>query len=131
MIKVIYAIIFFVATSVIANEQSDLNKTMKKMGHIYKLAVQSETKQQMQVHLDEFKLLVRESKAFNFKKTVASESLTGLEQVLETVALVEQRLASGELDAARQKLLEVDKLRKKYHELHEPPSFWELLFGNK
>ncbi|PCK32690.1 cytochrome b562 [Pseudoalteromonas piscicida] len=129
MRKIVLIFMLLVSASVTAHESSELNKTMKEMGHTYKLAVKAKTGQEMQDHLQDLAKLVDKSKTFAFKKEVAAESLVGLNKVLDTVASAERSIAEGDVELARQALLEIDELRKQYHELHEPPSIWELLFG--
>ena len=110
------------------SQQVDLEAVMKNMGHSYKQAMEAQQPTIMSHALKDLKELVQEAKRARFSKE-AEQSQQGLDKVLERIASAEQQLAQGQLEAARETLKDIDTLRKKYHELHEPPGFWELLFG--
>ena len=110
------------------SQQVDLEAVMKNMGHSYKQAMEAQQPTIMSHALKDLKELVQEAKRARFSKA-AEQSQQGLDKVLERIASAEQQLAQGQLEAARETLKDIDTLRKKYHELHEPPGFWELLFG--
>ncbi|GAP73540.1 soluble cytochrome b562 [Pseudoalteromonas sp. SW0106-04] len=110
------------------SQQVDLEAVMKNMGHSYKQAMEAQQPTIMSNALKDLKELVQEAKRARFSKE-AEQSQQGLDKVLERIASAEQQLAQGQLEAARETLKDIDTLRKKYHELHEPPGFWELLFG--
>ncbi|MDP4486485.1 cytochrome b562 [Pseudoalteromonas piscicida] len=130
MRKIVFIFVLLFSMSGGAHESSELNKTMKEMGHIYKQAMKAQSAQEMQAHLTELTILVNESKQFQFKQEVSAESVEGLNKVLETITEASQEVDSGRVEKAREMLLKIDELRKQYHKLHEPPSFWELLFGS-
>ena len=110
------------------SQQVDLEAVMKNMGHSYKQAMKAQQPTIMSNALKDLKERVQEAKRARFSKA-AEQSQQGLDKVLERIASAEQQLAQGQLEAARETLKDIDMLRKKYHELHEPPGFWELLFG--
>lgn len=111
-----------------AQTSIDLEAVMKKMGHSYKLAVKAQSSEQMLAALTEFEGYVQQAQQARFNNE-AEKSLKGLEEVLLQLESARQLAATEQLDAAREQLMKIDDLRKEYHELHEPPGFWELLFG--
>lgn len=110
------------------SQQIDLEAVMKNMGHSYKQAMEAQQPTIMSHALKDLKKLVQEAKRARFSKA-PEQSQQGLDKVLERIASAQQQLAQGQFEAARETLKDIDTLRKKYHELHEPPGFWELLFG--
>ncbi|WP_185843467.1 cytochrome b562 [Pseudoalteromonas luteoviolacea] len=126
--KFVFITAFLLSSFAIAKAQ-DLNQVMKKMGHEYKLAIKSQTYNEMSRHIAAFILLVEQAKEQKFTDDKAQESLKGLNLTLELAKQAAILANEKELDAAKLKLKEVDELRIKYHKLHEPPSVWELLFG--
>ena len=114
----------------LAQEGNELNQTMKKMGHQYKLAVKSSSTEELQTALVKMKTLAESSKNFHFKADVAKQSQKGLDKVINTIDSALSDINQGQPDKARARIAKIDELRKHYHELHEPPSFWELLFGS-
>lgn len=102
---------------------------MKKMGLEYKLAIKAQSADVMHKHLGQFVILVEQAKGHQFQQGKKKKSIEGLNLTIaeahKAMALVEK----GQLDDARNVLLKVDSLRSEYHKLHEPPSFWQLLFG--
>ncbi|MCO7190534.1 MULTISPECIES: cytochrome b562 [unclassified Pseudoalteromonas] len=120
--------LFFVQ-SAISSQGQDLNQTMKNMGHAYKQAMEATEAQEINRHLNTMLSLLKQSKLHNFKTDVKAESLQGLEKVVGVINEAQSLLAQQQIQQAKQLLKEVDALRKDYHKLHEPPGFWELLFG--
>ncbi|MCQ8878491.1 cytochrome b562 [Pseudoalteromonas shioyasakiensis] len=114
--------------SVFAVEENNLETTMKNMGLAYKQSVQATQLQEFNLAIDEFITLVEQSKLAGFNKE-AQKSLQGLDKVTAKAKLAKQLANSEGLEAAKKPLKAIDGLRKQYHELHEPPGFWELLFG--
>ncbi|MFC3033841.1 cytochrome b562 [Pseudoalteromonas fenneropenaei] len=110
-------------------QSSDLNAVMKKIGFAYKQIMQAPDIPSAQQGIDEMRGWLSKSREFNFKPSVANESLQGLEKVARELDAVEAALAQQDLDKAKQVAANIDGLRKEYHKLHEPPGFWELLFG--
>jgi len=73
--------------------------------------------------------LIQKSKKANFKADLKEQSIEGLDKVITVLQESKRFVERGEITKAKAKLKKVDVLREKYHELHEPPSVWELLFG--
>ncbi|MCF2856053.1 cytochrome b562 [Pseudoalteromonas sp. SMS1] len=122
-------IVAFLMSGLVYAETQDLNQIMKKMGHEYKLAIKSQSANEMQHHIDEFISLVELAKHQRFGRDQAKKSIKGLNL---TIALAKQAAAlssENTLIAAKEKLKEIEALRVEYHKLHEPPGVWELLFG--
>lgn len=111
-----------------ANQPLDLEANMKNMGLAYKQSVEAVNLEDFNHAIDEFIHLAKRSKTANFNQHKA-ESLQGLDKVITKAQLAKQLANEKSLDAAKGVLKSIDGLRKKYHELHEPPGFWELLFG--
>ncbi len=101
---------------------------MKNMGLAYKQSVQATQLHEFNLAIDEFITLVEQSKVVGFNKEV-QKSLQGLDKVIAKAKLAKQLANSEGVEAAKKPLKAIDGLRKQYHELHEPPGFWELLFG--
>ena len=112
-----------------AAQNVDLEAVMKNIGHQYKLAVKAPDAEQMQSALEQMSELVHEAKIAKFHNE-PQKSLQGLDKVLEQIASAQSFVEQGDTAKAKQALKEIDSLRKQYHELHEPPGFWELLFGS-
>ncbi|ALO44614.1 cytochrome b562 [Pseudoalteromonas phenolica] len=110
-------------------QTSDLSVTMKNIGHAYKKAVRSTDGKEIIIHIDEMIILIQKSKKANFKADLKEQSIEGLDKVITVLQESKRFVERGEITKAKAKLKKVDVLREKYHELHEPPSVWELLFG--
>ncbi|WP_233998372.1 MULTISPECIES: cytochrome b562 [unclassified Pseudoalteromonas] len=122
------AFIGMVSVQASAQQSIDLEAVMKKMGHSYKQAVKAEDQGQMLMALDELQTLVEQAKQARFNKE-PEQSLQGLDKVLEQISLARTLAKNNELAEASVALKSIDSLRKEYHELHEPPGLWQLLFG--
>ncbi|WP_372761559.1 cytochrome b562 [Pseudoalteromonas sp.] len=118
----------FVSTAALATSPVDLEINMKNTGLAYKNAVQATNIDAFNVAINEFIALVEKSKTAKFHKQ-PEQSLQGLDKVLEQAQLAKQVANQQGLAAAKPALKNIDNLRKKYHKLHEPPGFFELLFG--
>jgi len=102
---------------------------MKNTGLAYKQAVQATQLSEFNTAIDEFIKLVKASKKGKFYKK-PEQSLQGLDKVIAQAELAKKAANEQGLSAAKEPLKNIDNLRKKYHELHEPPGFFELLFGS-
>ena len=126
--KVVLSILFFVTSLSSFAKGIDLEANMKNMGLAYKNAVQASELSEFNHAIDEFIQLLEKAKTADFKQH-QSASIEGIDKVIHK-AEDAKRLANKQgILAAKVPLKEIDTLRKKYHELHEPPGFWELLFG--
>jgi soluble cytochrome b562 len=119
----------FVSASVFAAQTSELNETMKKIGLAYKQLVKAQTIETASSAVVDMQMLIEKSRALGFKKDKEVQSLEGLKQVDQQLEFIKTLLAQNELQQAQLAALKIDTLRKEYHKLHEPPGFWELLFG--
>ena len=120
-------ILVFTPTLLVA-EEFDLETNMKNMGLAYKHSVQATQLTEFNQAIDEFIKLVKLSKTATFHKE-AENSFQGLDKVIAKAEKAKKLANSKGLDAAKESLQSIDSLRKQYHKLHEPPGFWELLFG--
>ncbi|WP_024591727.1 MULTISPECIES: cytochrome b562 [unclassified Pseudoalteromonas] len=112
-----------------AQQEVDLEVNMKNTGLAYKQAVQATQLSEFNTAIDEFIKLVKVSKTGKFYKK-HEQSLQGLDKVIAQAELAKKAANEQGLSAAKEPLKNIDNLRKKYHELHEPPGFFELLFGS-
>ncbi|MBH0011755.1 MULTISPECIES: cytochrome b562 [unclassified Pseudoalteromonas] len=112
-----------------AQQEVDLEINMKNTGLAYKQAVQATQLSEFNTAIDEFIKLVKVSKTAKFYKK-PEQSLQGLDKVIAQAELAKKAAIEQGLSAAKEPLKNIDNLRKKYHELHEPPGFFELLFGS-
>ncbi|ALS35023.1 hypothetical protein PTRA_b0564 [Pseudoalteromonas translucida KMM 520] len=127
--KYFYFVFILLTSSVsIASVPVDLEINMKNTGLAYKQAVQATNIEEFNLAINEFISLVEISKTAKFYKE-PEQSLQGLDKVIAQAELAKQAANQQGLSAAKQPLKNIDNLRKKYHELHEPPGFFELLFG--
>jgi len=127
--KYFYFVFILLTSSVsIASVPVDLEINMKNTGLAYKQAVQATNIKEFNLAINEFISLVEISKTAKFYKE-PEQSLQGLDKVIAQAELAKQAANQQGLSAAKQPLKNIDNLRKKYHELHEPPGFFELLFG--
>ena len=120
------AIIFSFSLSA---KTSELSVTMKNIGHAYKNAVRSSDDKEIIRHIDEMISLIEKSKKAHFKADLKEQSLEGLGKVIIVLQQSKSFVEKGDIIKAKAQLKKVDTLREKYHELHEPPSVWDLLFG--
>jgi soluble cytochrome b562 len=110
-------------------KQSDLSVTMKNIGHLYKKTLKAGDNEQKVQHISEMIKLLEKSKKAKFKSGTQEESVQGLNKVISLLTLAQKQILAGKIDESESTLLKIDGLRKQYHKLHEPPSFWELIFG--
>lgn len=128
MKAVLLLIVLLFSQTVAANDVSDLEKTMKSIGLAYKQSVEATQLAEFNSAIDEFIGLIAQGKQAKFYKE-AEKSVQGLDKVLAQAQLAKKVANEQGLEAAKQPLKAIDNLRKKYHKLHEPPGFFELLFG--
>lgn len=119
-------LVFFSAVCVA--EELDLEANMKNMGLAYKNSVRATSLEVFNTSIDEFIHLLEKARTADFKQHKTA-SLEGLDKVIKQANLAKELASKQGLDAAKVPLKSIDDLRKKYHELHEPPGFWQLLFG--
>ena len=119
--KYFYFVFILLTSSVsIASAPVDLEINMKNTGLAYKQAVQATNIDEFNLAINEFISLVEISKTAKFYKE-PEQSLQGLDKVIAQAELAKQAANLQGLSAAKQPLKNIDNLRKKYHELHEPP----------
>jgi soluble cytochrome b562 len=123
---IIFTLLF--SSLAIANDPVDLEVNMKNTGLAYKQAVQATELTVFNEAIDEFIKLVMVSKTGKFYKE-PEQSLQGLDKVIAQAELAKKAANEQGLEAAKKPLKKIDNLRKKYHKLHEPPGFFELMFG--
>ncbi|MBQ4800656.1 hypothetical protein J8L73_16205 [Pseudoalteromonas sp. MMG006] len=124
---IILTILF--SSSSFAQQNVDLEVNMKNTGLAYKKAVQAKELDEFNIAIEEFISLVEVSKTAKFYQE-PEQSIQGLNKVITQAKLAKKAANEQGLNAAKESLKNIDNLRKKYHELHEPPGFFELLFGS-
>ncbi|MBE0366057.1 soluble cytochrome b562 [Pseudoalteromonas ulvae UL12] len=124
--KYLILVLILVSQSLVA-QNNDLSLTMKNMGLSYKNAIQATDPESLETHLIDMLGYLKQSEQFSFNDKKEA-SLEGLKKVANIVKQAQAFNQAGEFDKAILHLKPIDKLRKKYHKLHEP-SFWDLLFG--
>ncbi|WP_338366239.1 cytochrome b562 [uncultured Pseudoalteromonas sp.] len=117
------------STAAFSEQKVDLEVNMKNTGLAYKNTVQAVSLDDFNKAIDKFIALVENSKKATFHKE-AKMSLKGLDKVIAQAKLAKKLANERGLDAAKPALKNIDDLRKEYHKLHEPPGFFDLLFGN-
>ena len=128
MKAILCIVVLMFSQSVFSAKVTNLEKTMKNMGLAYKESVQATDIDKFNLAIDEFIKLVKVSQLAKFNKE-EKKSVQGLDKVLATAQRAKKRANEEGLQAAKAPLKSIDLLRKEYHKLHEPPGFWELLFG--
>ncbi len=126
--RAIFISFLIVFSSLSAASNIDLEANMKNMGLAYKNSVLANDLATFNTAIDEFIELLETAKTADFKQHKTA-SLEGLNKVINQAKQAKQLASTHGLEAAKAPLKSIDELRKKYHELHEPPGFWELLFG--
>ncbi|RJF35546.1 cytochrome b562 [Pseudoalteromonas gelatinilytica] len=126
--RAIFISFLIVFSSLSAANNIDLEANMKNMGLAYKNSVRATDLATFNTAIDEFIELLETAKTADFKQHKTA-SLEGLDKVIKQAKQAKQLATTRGLEAAKAPLKSIDELRKKYHELHEPPGFWELLFG--
>ncbi|MDX1391534.1 MAG: cytochrome b562 [Rheinheimera sp.] len=106
----------------------DLEKTMKNMAFQYKQAYQSENSAQMLAPLQHLIELTEQALQADFSAEQAQHYQHGLQQVLSQLQSAHAAAVKQDVALAKQHLLQVDSLRKEYHQQRKV-SIWQLLFG--
>jgi len=107
----------------------DLEANMKNMGLEFKKAIKAPNKQILSEQLLKLNKLVKLSKTAKFTDGKKDISLEGLNKVIKQIELSQKQNSEGQFKQAKETLMEVDNLRKEFHEYHKPPSIWKLIFG--
>lgn len=106
----------------------DLKQTMKQMKVVFKQAAQAQNIEEMKAPVDELSELVNHAKQGDYAPEKQQYYLEGFNKLTVALDKIENELESGELEAAKTSLREVDSLREEYHEGRNP-SIWQRLFG--
>ncbi len=128
MKALLFIIVLMLTPTLVFAEELDHETNMKNMGLAYKHSVQATQLSEFNTAIDEFITLVKLSKTATFHKE-AESSRQGLDKVIAQAEIAKKLANEKGLDAAKKPLKSINELRQQYHKLHEPPSFWELLFG--
>ncbi|MBU1620044.1 MAG: cytochrome b562 family protein [Gammaproteobacteria bacterium] len=110
-----------------ANEV-DMEKTMKQMALNFKQAKEAQSLEQMALALAGFETQLQQAQQGKFQADKAQLYQQGLKELAVEVDQAQLFVEQQDLQGAKQHLLKMDELRKKYHK-HRKPSFWQLIFG--
>ncbi|GAL31108.1 soluble cytochrome b562 [Vibrio variabilis] len=122
------ALTALVSTSAFAGESFDLKKNMQAMKLAFKQAAEAQSVEEMRVPVDTLDKLIADSKQGNYPPEKADLYQEGFKKLSQAIDEVDSELDSGDLEAAKQSLREVDSLRLEYHDKRNP-SIWKRLFG--
>lgn len=128
--KVVMSVLFssvLVCASVSASDV-DMEKTMKQMALSFKQANEAQSIGQMAAALESFEGQLQMAQQGKFQADKAGLFQQGLKELAAEVDQTQLLLEQKDLAAAKQQLVKMDELRKKYHK-HRSPSFWQLIFG--
>lgn len=106
----------------------DMEKTMKQMALNFKQAKEAQSVEQMTLALASFETQLQQAQQGKFQADKAELYQQGLKELAVEVDQAQLLLDQQNLEGAKQHLLKIDELRKKYHK-HRKPSFWQLIFG--
>ncbi|MDF3126398.1 cytochrome b562 [Rheinheimera sp. 1928-s] len=106
----------------------DMEKTMKQMALNFKQAKEAQSVEQMTLALASFEIQLLQAQQGKFQADKAELYQQGLKELAVEVDQAQLLLEQQNLEGAKQHLLKMDELRKKYHK-HRKPSFWQLIFG--
>lgn len=106
----------------------DMEKTMKQMALNFKQAKEAQSVEQMTLALASFETQLQQAQQGKFQADKAELYQQGLKELAVEVDQAQLLLEQQDLEGAKQHLVKIDELRKKYHQ-HRKPSFWQLIFG--
>ncbi|WP_233080123.1 cytochrome b562 [Rheinheimera soli] len=106
----------------------DMEKTMKQMALNFKQAKEAQSVEQMRLALASFETQLQQAQQGKFQADKAELYQQGLKELAVEVDQAQLLLEQQNLEGAKQHLVKIDELRKKYHK-HRKPSFWQLIFG--
>lgn len=125
----ILLLIGVISLSVSAQQSSELSVDMKNIGLSYKKVMHAENKVDLLMSLEAMATLISNIQKEQFKPDLQKQSIEGLEKVLSVISVAKKYAENDDIKSAKKALERVDRYRKEYHKLHEPPSIWQLLFG--
>lgn len=106
----------------------DLKATMKQMKVEFKHAAEAQELGEMQTAVKNLSDLIEQSKRGNYPPEKFDLYLEGFNKLSVAVDSVEAELKSGNLEAAKAELKQIDDLRVEYHDKRNP-SIWSKIFG--
>ena len=107
----------------------DLKVTMKNMRLEFTKAMETDSSNEFNDHIANIDRLLSKAQAYKFSPEHAKVSQEGLDKVAKIITEMHGNdITSATLPAAKEKLKQVDKLRKQYHKKSKP-SIWQLIFG--
>ncbi|WP_188046980.1 cytochrome b562 [Vibrio vulnificus] len=114
----------------LANQESkvDLKANMKEMKLEFRQAAEAQDTESMQAAVNQLRSLVANSKTGEYAPEKNDLYHEGFNKLTVALDKVNGELEQGNLEAAKQALVEVDELRKEYHE-KKKTSIWGKLFG--
>ncbi len=119
--------LFFAAGQGFAADM-DMKQIMQQMKLEFKGAAEAQSVEEMQEPITQLSLLVVQAKQTPYPPERAGIYQEGFNKLAVALNKATNELASGEFDAAKLTLKEVDDLRIEYHE-KKKPSIFKRLFG--
>ncbi|WP_214000842.1 cytochrome b562 [Arsukibacterium sp.] len=126
--RFLLCLLLMLPLTVDANNNVDLEATMKNMGLALKQAREAASPQAAIPFIGKLTELTEQAKMARFPEDKAQTYLEGLDKVLLTLQRARIAADAGDEQQLQQALTEVDKLRRHYHKQRKV-SFWQLLFG--
>ncbi|WP_038176741.1 MULTISPECIES: cytochrome b562 [Vibrio] len=127
MRKLLPVLVFALSAQVYASD-FDLKATMKQIKVEFNHAAQAEQITEMQAAVANLSQLVEQSKLGEYPPEKTELYLEGFNKLSVALDTVEDKLADGDLLAAKAALKRVDALREEYHDKRNP-SIWSKLFS--
>lgn len=125
--SLLLTLLFATAGFANASESPSLKQTMKQMRLHYKEALESQSAEGFNQHIDAFKTHLSSAKSYEFSPERKAVSLEGLTKVERDIADIPLATANNLADL-QHKIRDIDLLRKEYHKKAKP-STWDLLLN--
>ncbi|HAS6346515.1 cytochrome b562 [Vibrio sp. IRLE0018] len=124
------SVLVLASFSGLASEETkvDLKANMKEMKLEFRQAAEAQDIESMQAAVKQLITLVENSKTGEYAPEKNDLYQEGFNKLTIALDKVNGELAQGNLEAAKQALVEVDELRKEYHE-KKKTSIWGKLFS--
>jgi len=98
------------------------------MKQSFKQAAQAQTIEEMQTPVQKLSDLVEQAKQGEYAPEKQPIYLEGFNKLTVALDKIDSELEAGELEAAKNSLREIDRLREEYHDKRNP-SIWDSIFG--
>lgn len=106
----------------------DMKQIMQEMKLEFKGAAEALSVEEMQKPITQLSQLVAQAQQGEYPPERAETYQEGFDKLAVALNRINHELESGDLEAAKHSLKEVDDLRIEYHE-KKKPGIWQRLFG--